>query len=243
MGSTRLPGKSLRPLAGLPLVTRVAQRALAATQIDRVVFALPLGPQDDPLATHVQEVLGLQVHRGSAEDVLARFADVVRAEQPSIVVRLTADDPLKDPAVIDMAISMLLADDSLDYVSNSLQSSYPEGLDVEVVRAVALLEADAEATLPFEREHVTPFIWQRPERYRLAHLIAPRDLGSWRWTLDNDDDFRFLEALLTAMPSSADWYAYEHVVEFLESKPDLLGMMPRQPRSVDKVRQQKGEQP
>lgn len=237
MGSTRLPGKSLMRLAGLPLVQHVARRTGAARLVDKLVFAIPDTPENDVLHDFVSNTLGLDVYRGANDDVLARFAAVVRAEQPDVVVRITADDPLKDPAVIDRAIALLLRDPTLTYVSNSLEASYPEGLDVEVVRAWALLEAASEATLPSDREHVTPFIWRQPSRYRVGQFRCPRDLGAWRWTLDTAADLAFLAAVLDALPIGPEFYAYERVVELLESVPELYERMPAAPRSVQQLDQ------
>jgi spore coat polysaccharide biosynthesis protein SpsF len=222
-------------LAGRTVVEHVARRARAARLVDKVVFAVPDTAVDDVLADHLAEEVTVDVCRGPDADVLTRFAMVVERERPQFVVRLTADDPLKDPALIDRAVEILLADSSLAYVSNSIEASFPEGLDVEAVTAEALLAAAAEATSALDREHVTPFVWRQPHRFGVAQFRANRDLSSWRWTLDTPDDLRFLAAVLEALPPGEQNYAYPRVVDLLESNPDLLEQMPSAPRSVDKL--------
>ena len=240
MESSRLPSKSLMGLAGKPLVDHVAARVSAAESLDRVVFAIPDTPKNDPLHDHLKNDLGVTVHRGSESDVLERFARVVEAEDPEVVVRLTADDPLKDPSIIDFAVGLLLEQPVLDYVSNSIEPSYPEGLDVEVIRSEALMAAASRARSPDEREHVTPFIWSQPDRFRLRHFRSERDLSTWRWTLDTLEDWKFLDVLLRRIGSESASFDYRNVVDLIESDAELFRLMPRQARSVDAVRRSLG---
>ncbi len=235
MGSTRLPGKSLLELAGLPLVAHVARRVVASKSVDVVAFVIPNTNENDVLADYVTSDLKMKVYRGADLDVLDRFASAVIAEQPDIVVRITADDPLKDPALIDKAINLMLLNPKLDYVSNNIEASYPEGLDVEVIRASALLEAAAEAILEIDREHVTPFIWRQPDRYEIGQFQFDRDLSGWRLTLDTNADREFLTAVLTSLPEGDTAFAFETLVSILEESPSLLRLMPKDTRSVDQL--------
>ena len=214
------------------MVEHVARRTLAANEVNRVVFAVPEGQEDDVLAEYVTHHLGLAVHRGPVDDVLCRFAIAIAAEDPSIVVRVTADDPLKDPALIDRAVRTLVDDPTVDYVSNTLDATFPEGLDVEAIRVEALLLADREAVLPSDREHVTPFIWRQPDRFTIRQFRADRDLSDWRWTLDTVEDANFLSDVLNHFPTGPATYRYQDVVAMLESHPDLLAGMPRVPRGA-----------
>ena len=222
MGSNRLPGKSLRELAAHPLVEHVARRTLAANEVNRVVFAVPEGQEDDVLAEYVTHHLGLAVHRGPVDDVLCRFAIAIAAEDPSIVVRVTADDPLKDPALIDRAVRTLVDDPTVDYVSNTLDATFPEGLDVEAIRVEALLLADREAVLPSDREHVTPFIWRQPDRFTIRQFRADRDLSDWRWTLDTVEDYEVLRALIEQ--HGAAELAVPELLSLLEAHPEIMAL-------------------
>lgn len=235
MGSTRLPGKALLHLAGDPLVAHVARRVSASSKVNKIVFAVPDSAENDPLASYVSEKLGLTVYRGSEDDVLGRFALAVMAEDPDLVVRITADDPLKDPALVDKAVDIMLQDPEVVYVSNSLRVTYPEGLDVEVIRGWAILEAASEAKSAVDREHVTPFIWRQPHRYRVTQFLSSRDLSTWRWTLDTLDDFHFLSLVFANLTKSPSNYAFEDIVDMIEASPTLFELMPVAPRSVEKL--------
>lgn len=197
MSSTRLPGKVMRPILGEPMIARQIERLRRCETLDRLVVATSLDPSDDPLAAHV-EGLGVRVFRGALDDVLGRFQGAALAFGPAAhVVRLTADCPLADPEVIDACVRLHLVSGA-DYTSNTLQRTYPDGLDVEAMTAAALAAAAAEAEAPFEREHVTPFLYRRPERFRLAQLTQRRDLSDRRWTVDTAEDLLFVERVFAA---------------------------------------------
>ena len=198
MSSTRLPGKVLRPLLGVPMIGRQIERLRRCETLDRLVVATSLDASDDPLAAYCGS-LGVRVFRGSLSDVLGRFAGAVAAFGPADhVVRLTADCPLTDPLIVDQAVRLHLAR-GVDYTSNALRRTYPDGLDVEVVRASALAAAQAEATTAHDREHVTPFINTQPYRFSQADLLQSPDRGALRWTVDTAEDFAFAEAVYAAL--------------------------------------------
>lgn len=197
MSSSRLPGKVLKPLAGMPAILFMLARVRRARLVDEIVLATSEHASDDALAQAVTAA-GYQVHRGPLDDVLARFAGAVRQSSAELLVRLTGDCPLIDPGLIDRSIEYLL-DQGLDYAYNGQAPGYPDGLDVEVFRRAALLAADAEARLPSEREHVTPWLRAHPERVRAGHLHAPVDLTGVRWTVDHPDDLEVVQALVDAL--------------------------------------------
>jgi spore coat polysaccharide biosynthesis protein SpsF len=191
MSSTRLPGKVMKPILGAPMIDRQLERLARARSIDRLAVATSDDPSDDVLAAHLQ-ARGVQVHRGPLYDVLARFAGALDAFGPAEhVVRLTADCPLADWRVIDDCIA-LHVDGGFDYSSNDLEPSYPRGVDVEVMRSDVLKAAAREATAPDEREHVTLFIYRRPDRFRLGSLKVAEDHSAERWTVDTPADFDFV---------------------------------------------------
>ena len=184
-GSTRLPGKVLMPVGGRPMLAFMLAR-LESVRCDDLVVATSTDGRDDAVA-EVAAAAGVSVVRGSESDVLARFVAALDAHPADVVVRLTADCPLIDPAVVNEAIAVRAATGA-DYASNTLVRTYPDGLDVEVLTADALRAAAAEAVDPVEREHVTPFVYRRPERFRLAAVVGPEPLGDLRWTVDTADD-------------------------------------------------------
>jgi len=190
MSSSRLPGKVMKPILGMPMIGRHIERLNRCDSLDRIVVATSKDPSDDGLARYC-EGLGVRVFRGSLYDVLGRFAGAAIANGAEHVVRLTADCPLADPLVIDACVWRHI-ETSADYTSNTLQRSYPDGLDVEVMTAAALKTMQAEATDPYEREHVTPFLYRNPERFRIAQLVQSARLDDRRWTVDTAEDFEFV---------------------------------------------------
>jgi spore coat polysaccharide biosynthesis protein SpsF (cytidylyltransferase family) len=156
MGSSRLPGKTIADVAGRPLLLHVVERTQRARRVDKVVVATTDRSSDDPIADLCQRE-GIQCFRGSEDDVLDRFYRTAQAHGADVVVRITADCPLIDAAVIDKVIARFQAGDC-DYVSNILRYTYPDGLDTEVFSFAALERAWREAKKPSEREHVTPYL-------------------------------------------------------------------------------------
>lgn len=201
MGSTRLPGKVLAELDGKPMLAFMLER-LAPLPMD-VVVATSVLEDDDPVA-HVAEEAGATVVRGPERDVLARYALVVDRYRPDTVVRLTADCPLVDPVLVEQAAG-IQAGTGAAYVSNTLVRTFPDGLDVEVVTAGALLAAAAEAVDPAEREHVTPFIYRRPGRFPLRTLRTDELAGDERWTVDTAADLEFVRAAVAQLGGAGPW--------------------------------------
>lgn len=224
MSSTRLPGKVMRDVAGAPMIERQIERVRRARRLDDLVVATSVDPTDDPLAERLDS-LGVRVHRGPLEDVLARFLGALDAFGPADhLVRLTADCPLADPELIDQLVGTCL-ERGFDYFTVGGEGrSYPIGLDCEITRAAVLREAAAEAADPHEREHVTPFIYRRPDHYRLGRLDAPIDHGRLRWTVDTPDDLAFVQAVYAALYPADPAFTSADVLAFVRTRPDLLNL-------------------
>jgi spore coat polysaccharide biosynthesis protein SpsF len=203
-GSTRLPGKVLADLGGQPLLGFMLDR-LAGLAVDHLVVATSTLPADDAVVD-VARAAGVAVIRGSERDVLGRFTSVLEAFPCDDVVRLTADCPLADPLLVTQALE-LHHRSGADYSSNTLVRTFPDGLDVEVVTASALREAADDASDPAEREHVTPFVYRRPERYRLTTMRGPEQLGGERWTIDTFADLERVRQIVACLddPIRAGW--------------------------------------
>lgn len=198
MSSTRLPGKVMKPLAGRPMVERQLERLRRCDELQRIVVATSDDASDDPLAAHLTG-LGVEVFRGSLADVLARYMGAIRAfGVTGPIVRLTADCPLADPGVIDAGVR-LHRELGVDYVSNGQRRTYPHGLDMEVFRREALEAAERESQDPYDHEHVTPYIYRHPKRFRLADLVQAKDESHLRWTVDTPDDYVFVERVYAAL--------------------------------------------
>ena len=229
MSSTRLPGKVLRDLAGAPMLARQVERIARVRGIDRLVLATSVGPEDDAVA-RLGESLGLGVHRGPLQDVLARFRGALDAFGPAAhVVRLTGDCPLTDAGVIDDLVELHLARGA-DYSNNTGdRRTFPHGLDAEIMRAEVLRTAAAEATDPYEREHVTPFIYRRPERFRLSFMEGGAEHGQARWTVDTPEDFEFVREIYEGLYPSDPAFTSDDVRRFVDEHPALanVGGFPR----------------
>ncbi len=204
MSSSRLPGKVLRDLVGAPMLARQIERVRRAEGLALVV-ATSTEPSDDPVAALCRD-LGVDCHRGSLDDVLARCLDAVAGRPGDPIVRLTGDCPLTDPALIEDVVARHRASGA-DYSSNVLERHLPDGLDVEAVERRALQEAAAASRDSADREHVTRFIWRHPERFRL-HAVrqAREDLAALRWTVDREEDLRFVRRVYRALyPTHPDF--------------------------------------
>ncbi len=221
MSSTRLPGKVMADVCGRPMILRQIERVARERHIDRLVVATSDDPSDDSLAA-LLEAEGVLVHRGTLQDVLGRFVSALSAFGPAEhVVRLTADCPLADPSVLETVIDRHLTDGS-DYAASTLpRRTFPIGLDVEICRADALRQAEAEATEPYEREHVTPFLYRRPDRFRLAGVTQAAEEGDVRWTVDRADDLEFVRRVYAALYPHDDAFDSEAVRALVRSRPEL----------------------
>jgi spore coat polysaccharide biosynthesis protein SpsF len=221
MSSTRLPGKVLAHVAGAPMILRQIERLRRARTLDRIVVATSVEAGDDVLAQTLASA-GVPVHRGDLRDVLGRFIGALDAFGPAeTLVRLTADCPLADPTVIDATIGRF-HETGADYASNVAEPrTFPKGLDVEVMRADALRRAAAETDDPYDREHVTPFLYRNPDRFLLAGHVQDADEGEVRWTVDRPDDLDFVRAVYDGLYAADPKFDSEAIRAFVRGRPDL----------------------
>jgi spore coat polysaccharide biosynthesis protein SpsF len=220
LSSTRLPGKVLRPLGGRTVLSWVIRAAASTHNVDTVILATSSAPDDDPVAEEAERC-GAAVVRGPLDDVLARYLQAVSEHPCDAVVRLTADCPLHDPALIAQVVGMWRADPTLDYVSNILTRRFPRGFDTELVR-VPVLEDQARIPTGPHREHVTPNIYTQPDLYRCGGVLGGVDNSDLRVTLDTPEDATLLESVIAKLgPEVPSW---EDVVALLRSRPDLVAL-------------------
>lgn len=212
MSSQRLPGKVLALVQGKPMVLRQIERLRRAQRIDQLVVATSVNTEDDPVAA-LCESEGIVCSRGSLENVLDRFFQAAVTFEPDAVVRLTADCPLADPELIDDLIGFFKAGD-YDYASNTLEPTWPDGLDAEVMTMAALMAAHDEATEAFEHEHVTPFLYRHPERFRLGSFKQVGDQSALRWTVDLPEDLEFVKAVYAALYDANPAFGTADIMDF-----------------------------
>lgn len=220
MTSTRLPGKILLPVLGKPLLAYQLERLRRAKRVDEIVVATTLNASDDPIVTLCRE-LGVSVYRGDELDVLDRYYQAAKAHAADVVVRVTSDCPLIDPAIVDQVIAAYLASDH-DYIANTRERTFPRGMDTEVFSLRALTEAWQEGRLPYEREHVTPFLYQHPERYAIGNVASGRDLGQHRWTVDTAEDFDLIARLLGALYPVKPEFTLDDILAQFALHPDWM---------------------
>ena len=223
-GSTRLRDKVLMPLAGRLVIDHVLAALCAAETVDEVVLATTVAAADDRLAARGHE-LGVRVHRGSEEDVLGRFVAALSGDDATVVLRQTGDNPLLDPAIVDLAVREYLKG-GCDYVSNNLERSWPRGLDVEVIAREALERSHVEGLRPEDREHVTVYVRTHPELFRIRQIHAPA-AETWpdlRLTLDTGADRELLERVFDGLYEPARSLHAGTVIEWLRARPDVASI-------------------
>jgi spore coat polysaccharide biosynthesis protein SpsF len=221
LGSTRLPGKALKDIGGRTMLARVARRTRRATLLAEVLVATTEKQADSAIVAEC-EALGVPVFRGSEEDVLDRYYQAAKASDAEAVVRITSDCPLVDPGVIDQVVGAFL-DEQVDYASNSIVRTYPRGLEVEVMNTVTLARAWRQAKEPYQRTHVTPYIYENPALFRLVSVTADRDYSGYRWTVDTPEDLEFVREVYAHLGGD-DSFSWHDALRLLESEPELLAI-------------------
>ncbi|MNL06013.1 3-deoxy-manno-octulosonate cytidylyltransferase [compost metagenome] len=220
MTSTRLPGKVLKSVLGKTLLEYQIERLHRVKFADEIVIATTSNHTDDVIDALCQ---GLKVptYRGSEEDILSRYYEAALEHNAQTVVRVTSDCPLIDPAVVDTVIQHFHDNQSnLDYATNALIRTYPRGMDTEVFSFQALEEAHREATDQPDREHVTSFIYRRPERYRLGHVTLSEDHSRHRWTVDTSEDFHLVSNILSHLHPKQPNFTLEDTLRLLQRFPE-----------------------
>jgi len=220
VSSTRLPGKVLKPIMGYPMLQRQIQRVQRAATIDFLVVATSTQDSDAPLADLCTK-LGIPCFRGSLEDVLDRYYQAAKPYQPDHVIRLTGDCPLADPGLIDTIVNHHLKG-GFDYTSNTIDPTYPDGLDVEVFTFAALTRAWNDARLLSEREHVTPFIKKNPDVFSISNVTGPVDYSHLRWTVDEPEDFQLITRIYEALYPQNPEFTTEQILDLFENHPEML---------------------
>ena len=222
MSSTRLPGKVLMPLAGRPMLTQQLVRIKRCRNLEHIFVGTSTGDEDDIIAKECK-ANGTLVRRGSLEDVLDRFYNIAKTEKLDVIIRLTADCPLADPHLLEVMIQKFFASGA-DYLSNCAPPTFPDGLDAEIMTFNALETAWKLARLPSEREHVTPFIRNVRNGFRVENFEHHTDLSSFRWTVDEEADLEFVRAVYNGLIYSKPEFNWHDILDLLQQKPQLTNI-------------------
>ena len=227
MGSSRLPGKVLRPLAGRPMLGRIVDRVRACPAVARVVVATSDREGDEPIRRFC-ETSAIDCFAGSELDVLDRFYRAAALYRGDPLIRITADCPLADPQLIAKLVA-LFAEGDYDHVGVATgagalflgQGRYPDGLDAECFSFAAIERAAREATSAPDREHVTPYIWRHKELFRCGQLTSPVDYSQLRWTVDNEADFALIARVYEALDAPGRVFGMDDVLRYLAGHPEI----------------------
>lgn len=220
LGSTRLPGKVLMNLNGKPLIQRIINRLHYCKQIDNIVLATTTNTIDDNLVEWCKKNY-IPCFRGDEKNVLKRYFDAATAYNADIIVRITADDPFKDPKIIDSVIDML-KNNKLDFAFNNSPLSFPEGLDTEVFTYLALKKAYEANTTDFEKEHVTQYFYHNPNKFRMKNFAYEKDISFMRLTVDTKQDFDLAEKIYEDLSPEGQMFYLSDIISLFEKKPYLL---------------------
>lgn len=221
--STRLPRKVLMDVEGKPLLAHHLARLLRCTCVDEVVLATTVNASDDEIAL-LGQVMGVRVVRGSETDVLSRFLLAAEFSSADVVVRVTSDCPLIDPTLVDQVVQILLHDATVDYAHLDM-AHFPRGLDVEVFRSALLDQADKDPnTSHFEREHVTPYIYNRPQRFHLKSCRPQGTTHHWRWCVDEMADLELIRHMMQKLLPEKPNFTWQDCDLLMQTHPELADL-------------------
>ncbi len=217
MGSTRLPGKVLMPLAGRPALWHIVDRLSYSNFLKKIVIATTTNPLDDAIVEFCKKE-GIDVFRGSEEDVLDRYYQAAKRFDADPIVRITADCPVIDPFVLDEVLERFFQG---NYDVYGLAGEFPDGLDCGAFRFWVLEDTWENASLPSEREHVGPYMAKHPEKYKIGGYEKFKGLGHHRWTLDEEADYKFLSMVFDKLYKPEKIFLTRDILELLEREPEL----------------------
>jgi spore coat polysaccharide biosynthesis protein SpsF len=221
MGSSRLPGKVMKKVNGKPLLEYQIERVLRSKHIDHVIVATTTEEIDNSIESFC-DTMEIDCVRGSEKDVLGRYYKALKKYPSDLIIRLTSDCPLLDPEVVDLVITTYLNNrEDVDYVSNTIQRSYPRGMDVEILSSALLHEINTLATKDYEREHVTPYIYQN-EMYKIIQVVSEKDNSWHRWTVDTTEDFLLIQEIISSLYTENPEFTIADILNLFDERPELV---------------------
>lgn len=223
MGSTRLPGKVMMDLCGDSVIEHVVNRLNRSELIDEIIIATSEDKNNKPIIDFCKNK-NIGCFAGSEDDVLDRYYQTAidnNVNDDDIIIRITSDCPLIDPFVVDEVIDEHISNKN-DYTANVIECTYPDGLDCEVFNFSVLKDTWENANLSSQREHVTLYIRDNPDKFKLGNVKNDKDLSNLRWTLDEEEDFIFIKEVYKNLFSKDSFFTMDDVVQLLDEKPELL---------------------
>lgn len=219
MGSTRLPGKILKMVNNRPLLSYQIERLQQSSYINDLVIATTIDEKDDLIVDSCKKN-NVLCFRGSEEDVLARYYETAKAFKADAIVRITSDCPIIDVQVVDKTIQYFLYNKDFDYVSNTVERTYPRGQDTEIFSFAALEKAYNEAVLERDREHVTAYFYTNPNIFKIGSKKNEIDYSRYRWTVDTEEDFQLIKNIIEKLYCENPHFTLLDIVQLMEKNPD-----------------------
>jgi len=219
MSSSRLPGKVMMEINGKPMIYWQIQRILSSKCVDSLVVATSIDPSDDSLVLFLEEN-SINIYRGALDNVLSRYIEVSERYAHDALIRLTGDCPLVMPELIDQMVGAFYEQD-VEYLSNTLEPTFPDGMDIEIIKEGVLDQLLSFNLNKKEKEHVTYGVYTRPELFRLANFRNTHDFSAQRWTVDYQEDLDFVRRVFLEFKGREATFTYQEVNEFLENNPHL----------------------
>ncbi len=228
--SKRLPNKVFADLCGKPLIWHVLNRLKWSKKIENIVLATTISSSDNALEDWAKNN-NVSIYRGSENDVLSRYYNAAIYSKAKTIVRITADDPFKDPEIIDKVIDIYIKN-NLDFAYNNNPPTFPEGLDTEVFSFRALEKAQKESQDSFEREHVTQYFYRHPDLFKQANLLYKRDISFLRWTIDTQKDYEMASEVYKNLYKDGQIFLMNDILKLLKRKPEIGNINSNVKRSV-----------
>ncbi|MFJ7663187.1 cytidylyltransferase domain-containing protein [Lysinibacillus sp. NPDC097162] len=220
MGSTRLPGKILKKVNGRPLLSYQLERLQQSNYINDLVIATTINEKDDLIVEFCKKK-NILWFRGSEEDVLARYYETAKTFRADTIVRITSDCPIIDVQVVDKAIQYFV-DNNFEYVSNTVERTYPRGLDTEVFTFAVLEKAYKEAVMKRDREHVTAYFYTNPDVFKIGSVRNEVNYSKYRWTVDTEEDFQLIKNIIEKLYNENPQFTLYDTVKLMKANPDWI---------------------
>lgn len=222
-GSTRLPEKVLKKIKNKTILEHDIDRVLKAKSVDELVIATT-EKEEDNVIVDIAKNCSVGHYRGSEDNVLSRYYFAAKKYNAEIVIRITSDCPLIDPQIIDDMVNEFLKlrkNENLDYLSNKVKMTFPRGLDVEVFTFDALEKTFLEATQKFEKEHVTPYIYLNPNKFKIKNYENDTNYSMFRWTLDTEEDFLLIKTIYDHLYNENKMFLFKDVLKYVQENPKI----------------------
>jgi len=230
-GSTRFPNKVFANIAGKSLIWHVVNRLTYAKMIDKIVIATTTNIEDNQIEKWCQEN-NIACYRGSENDVLNRYYSASITYPSDIIVRITADDPFKEPTIIDEVVNKLI-NKGYDHVTNNFPPSFPEGLDCEAFTFKTLEKTEQATHDNFEREHVTQYIYHNPDKFKIGNIVSNRNLSFLRWTIDKEEDLKMVNTIYLKRDSkNTGILLIDEILDILQKHPEITEINSAVERSI-----------